>query len=273
MKKRNWKNFGKRLTEEANTMSGWGGLGSMGLGAAALMLSPVVGGLIMAGGFLTSAGTIVYRAFPPKLVSPESKIHETFSDLKDLENFDQPITKVGFIGTSRAGKTTLLDHLVDRPTMHPNVRTDHPSATISALKGQPTKYYALIDAAGQVYSQQFEVLDVADVVFIFFDNIEGDRGTTVNQKRLEEHDGFLTQMLDRMKHVNRRPRNLILVLNKRDLWQNKAGGAEIEQWFSDHVAKLKHAMTNLDVNVEHMFHSNLKIEDRTAFVTFLRSVI
>lgn len=274
MKKRNWKNFGRKLNEEANFTSGLAAIGTLGLGAAVgVIAAPVVGGTLTVAGFVAIAGTVFYRAIPPTLVSPESKLHETLKDLAELDNLDPQVTKVGFVGTSRAGKTTLLDHLIDRPNAHPNVRTDNLTATISALKGQPTRYYALLDAAGQVYSQQFEVLDVADVLFIFFDNIEGDKGTAINQKRLEEHDTFLNQMLERMKHVKRRPQILVLVLNKRGLWQGKAGGDQIEQWFSDHVAKLKQAMTNLDVKVEQMFHSNKKIEDRTAFVTYLRSVV
>lgn len=274
MKKRNWGAFLPRFREEANSTSGLLGLGSASAGVlVAFSIAPVVGAILTTGSVAMTVAYCAWKAVPRPLWAPAEKLNQTFFDLDELESCEIRLVRVGFVGTTRAGKTTLLDHLMDRKPQDSIVRTERPSVTISALNGQPLKYYACIDAAGQVYSQQFDVIETADILYLFFDNLEDDHGTTVSQKRLDEHSKLLVQVLHRMDEKNRYPKRMILVLNKRDLWQNRADGAKLEQWFSDKVSEVKSMLRTRDVEVDHIYHSNMKIEDRTRFVNQLRSFL
>jgi hypothetical protein len=89
---------------------------------------------------------------------------ETIDDLSRLETANPALKRIGFIGPSRVGKSTLLRTL--QAQIPDGVVTDEPYAVVVLLQTTPVTYFGLIDAAGQAYAQQFKVFNAADKVII-----------------------------------------------------------------------------------------------------------
>lgn len=263
---RRWSTWPQRFREQANVTSGLLTLAGAGAAGGGLVLAaPVVMslGLVFAAGV---AGWCAVRAIPPAQRAPQDAVGDRFPNLAELEQFSPPLARVGFLGASRAGKTTLLMHVIAQPAPS-NVRTDDPYAIITALVGQPSRYFALIDAAGQQYSQQFKVADESGCLVVCLDHASGDRDPNVDPDRLRQHEEFLRQLLGHLRNTSRMPSTMHFLLNKRDLWESCAVRPDLEHWFDEQVARWS-SLPNVQVTSSH--HSNFKAEDTTLFIQTLR---
>lgn len=259
--------FLARLTEEANSSSGvfglFGGLaGVVAFGAGAPVIvtaTPVV----IAGGFL---GWCLYKALPEKGLDPVNLVGTVLTNLADLSRLDPQLTKIGFLGASRAGKTTTLANL---SAIVPNagVRTDAPYARISSLPGHNNKLFAMVDAAGQQYSQQFRVADEADLILVFFDHNANEADISIDQARLAVHVEFLRQLEGHIQQRGRAPARIHFVLNKKDKWSQAPDAQTLTDWFNALVAPWRRLH---GIQVTTADHSNFVVADNTALINFLR---
>jgi hypothetical protein len=201
---RRWGQFPKRMLTEAATTSGVIGVAGLAVGAAALVVAAPVAATLGGALVVVGAGWTAYRAIPPKRHTP-AELMGKILNVNELDNIDPPLVRVGFIGASRAGKSTLLDHL--QTIRSRDEQTENPYASVVALqRTSPQKYFALVDAAGQYYTQQFKVVDNADVLLVFVDHNEGSSDPTIDQGRLRTHEGFLFQLDSHLKSLNREVR-------------------------------------------------------------------
>lgn len=266
---RRWGSWPKRFGEQANATSGIFALGGAGVTAGGLIFAAPV---IAAGGVVLLAGTAVWcavKAVPPEQRSPADAVGDRIDDLSALAQFEPPLRRVGFVGASKAGKTTLLMHVIQQPAPI-NTRTDDPYAVVSALVGKPSQFFALIDAAGQQFGQQFKVADESERLIVCLDHTADDHDPAADQQRLQEHDAFLKQMLGHLKTRGRMPTEMHFLLNKRDLWENGQDRTVLESWFDGQVAQWARMP---GTRVTSSRHSNFKAEDTTAFIARLRQLL
>ena len=228
--------------------------------------------IVAIGGAVLVAGTAAFcaiNALPPKQRLPAEAAGDRIDDFSELNQFEPPLRRIGFVGASRVGKTTLLMHVVQQPAPT-NTRTDDPYAVISTIVGKPAVYFALVDAAGQQFSQQFKVADESEILVVCLDHTADDHHPAISQVRLNEHAAFLTQMLGHLKTRGTMPAYTHFLLNKRDLWESNVQRSELEAWFAEQVA-LWSAMPGTRVTSSR--HSNFKAEDTTAFIARLRDFL
>lgn len=264
---RRWRRWPGRFVSEANSASGLFGIGGAGIAATgAVLAAPVVLGL---GAALAVGVTVVcaYRAIPPQAFQAADLIGDRITDLSMIEQIDPRPSRIGFVGISRVGKTTLLSNLVaERPPA--NVRTEDPYATLMVIPGRPPRYAALIDAAGQQYSQQFQVVDEAEHLIVCLDHNSSDAEGSVIEERLRSQDEFLGHLAGHLKGRPGRLRAIHLVLNKRDLWEQTDHAQRARSWVDAQVA---HWRMLPGIKVTSAIHSNFNAADTTALVEVLRA--
>lgn len=266
---RRWSSWPKRFGEEANATSGIFALGGAGVAAGGLIFAAPA---VAIGGVVLFAGTAVWcaaKALPPQQRAPQHAVGDKFENLAELRQFAPPLRRVGFLGASKAGKTTLLMHVIAQKAPS-DVRTDDPYAMVTALVGKPPRYFALIDAAGQQFSQQFKVADESDYLIICLDHTSDDHISTTSADRLRQHEIFLQQMLGHLKTSGKSPSALHFLLNKRDLWQTSSDRVDLERWFAEQVDQWS-IIPGLKVTSSH--HSNFKADDITAMIDKLRQLL
>ncbi len=208
MKRKGWvENFKSEMKDIGGLTSLFGGLVAA---SATVMAVPAIaiGGVVITGGGILVAG---FRAIPDKLESPKKYVKKTIKidKLNDVE----PILRVGVIGNTKSGKSTLLDKM--QLNTFTNERTDELYATI-LMPIQSSNYIAFIDGAGQEYTQQFTIIDNSDFLLLLVDH-NGEDGVRVSNDRLNSHQDFIVQMI---QHINKNnmKKQIHLLLNKEDKW-------------------------------------------------------
>jgi GTP-binding protein EngB required for normal cell division len=264
---RQWRKWPARFAEQANSAGGVVGLlsGVSAVGASVVGLPTIV----TAAPAIVTGGAIAYcllKAWPEKSLKANAMIGETVTNLKDLALFEPQLTRVGFLGPSQVGKTTTLSNLSVRHAT-PNVRTDSPYATVALVPGQPVKYFAFIDAAGQQFAQQFKVAETSDLVFVFLDHAPGESETSISQKRLREHEEFLLQLKGYLGQAEKPVSSMHFILNKRDKWESNADADKLRAWFDKQISPWKNS---IGLTVSSAFHSNFITSDNTTLVNLIR---
>jgi hypothetical protein len=255
---RRWRTWPKRFKDEVNGISGVAGIGgtAMAVGSWALVTGPVGVGLVI-GGLVLSGVSVAYasiKAIPPQLLRPEAVAHTSMPQ-GDVDSIDPPLSKLAIIGPSKAGKTTLRERLAIQRTN--DLRTQNISAYVLPLSTQPQIFVAVLDASGEVLSQQFRIAESADMLCIVLDHNESDTEFEVRDDRLADHAKFLDQVRSHLRECNGKRLQWVLVLkNKRDLWE--AAPAQQRQHFADFCleqAKTWRSGNFADAVTEHA-HSN-----------------
>ena len=262
------KNFIGRFKEESNSSAGVFGLfGSLVGGVALVAGVPVLLAATPAaigGGYLAWC---LYKALPERGLNPAELVGTLITNLADLSRLNPPLTKLGFLGASRAGKTTTLANL-SAITPDPSVRTDAPYARISSLPGQTSKHFAMVDAAGQQYSQQFRVADESDLILVFFDHNANEADISVDQARLAVHVEFVRQLQGHIQQRGRAPARIHFVLNKQDKWSQSSDAQTLVDWFDALVDPWRRLP---GTHVTSATHSNFVMADNTSLINFLRN--
>jgi GTP-binding protein EngB required for normal cell division len=189
---------------------------------------------------------------------------ETIDDLSRLETANPALKRIGFIGPSRVGKSTLLRTL--QAQIPDGVVTDEPYAVVVLLQTTPVTYFGLIDAAGQAYAQQFKVFNAADKVIILLDHAEPDDTVRISKYRLGVHTKFLVQLQANIKLSYKGVTAVHFLLNKSDLWEKSMDKKVLVDWFDDTV---RHWKLQTNAQVTSSVHSNLRAADVNSLVRFL----
>lgn len=263
---RNWRQFPARLKQEATSASSFASIASAGLVAAGVVLTLPTVGVLSAIVCAAATAWSVAKAIPPQLESREHYVNVLFTDLTLLDRLTPEIDRIGIVGVSRAGKSTLLDSLLVRPKRMET--TERPYATVAVLPSVPAKYYALVDAAGQQYSQQFKIVDNTDYLIIVLDHNSSDASSDLDSSRQEEHDLFLKQLMGHFRNTSRIPKGLHFLLNKSDLWsKDEATSQPLKKWFESKVSTCSHMPIML---VTKATHTNLDTAAIACLVEHLR---
>ncbi|TAX75920.1 hypothetical protein ELI00_06475 [Rhizobium ruizarguesonis] len=264
---RRWSSWPKRFGEQANSSGGVVGLVSgLGTMAATAIGLPLVITAAPAAITVGAVGYCLFKSWPEKSLKAAALVGTTITSLSDLWLIEPQLTRVGFVGPSQAGKTTTLSNLSARHAS-PNVRTDNPYATVTLVPGQPTKHFALVDAAGQQFAQQFKVAENSDLLFIFLDHALGETIAQVSDARLREHEQFLEQMRGYLKQQKSPVSSIHFILNKRDKWENGPDAELLTNWFQSQVNPWKQAP---GLTVTHSYHSNFITSDNISMANILR---
>lgn len=261
---RPWSKFPGRFKDEANSVSGvaaLAGAGAVALGAT--VAAPIV---LILGGVVTGAAVLWcgVKAVPPRARRPEEIVGESL-DLRVIREIHPRLRRIAFIGPTQGGKSTCISHL--RGRVPAGDRTDSPYATVVVIQSAPPAYFALIDGAGQQFSQQFLLSDEADDVIVCLDHNEGDSSSEIDIKRLSQHELFLEQMFSHMRHIAKEPDRLFFLLNKRDLWEKNHDASELSSWFVRQVEEWRKRSRG---SVSYSTHSNRVAEDMTKLTDLLR---
>jgi hypothetical protein len=261
---RRWGQWLPRIQSEANATSGLFGLAGAGIGIIGGVMAAPVAVAVGSAAVVGTLGWCVIKAIPPKLQRASDVVGTTMT-AADVLAIDPPISRAGFVGTGRVGKSTLLSHIAVRAA--PAAKTAHVSATVISSQSAPQRYLALFDGAGQQYSQQFKILDSADILLVFVDHNAGDRDIVTDHARLEEHQFFIRQLIDYLTANSIKLRHAHFVLNKSDLWMSGPDTAVLRSWFDGLVTEW--GRSNLSASLSHAEHSNTKPSDVTALNSVL----
>lgn len=246
-----------------------GAAGVMAAAAGAFGAVPLAVGAFGAAAVVGSALWAGAKSFPRLLEHPSTLLGKRV-DTSRLGRIDPPPLKIGVIGPTLAGKTTLLDHASLRAPR--GERTDNLYAVIVALQTSPQRYVALIDGAGAVYSQQFRVAEHADLLVIIVDHNRSSSEPAVDDERLAAHQEFVNQLIGHLKeqleqHPSQRPKRIHVLLNKSDLWRGSPGEGQLVKWFRDLTSGL--AATGWASQFSSAHHSNRDVASVGDFGRFL----
>lgn len=266
MGKRRWGDWPRRFLAEANSVSGVFGFAGAGVGGlGALAAAPVVaaaGGAVA----LAGAGWCVIRSIPPQLGHPRDAQGRQIRNLAELKDMSPVPRRIGFIGVSQVGKSTLVAHL--QALTPAGARTDNPYAVVVRLAGSPEIFFALIDAAGHQYSQQFKVAENSDDLIVFLDHSSTDVERRSSPSRLKAQRRFLTELADHLQNCGHFPQRIHFLMNKRDLWANGPSTDTVTRWFAREVQRWPAHATS---TISSAPHSNLVAADITNLINHLRS--
>lgn len=270
-KKRHWGRWPKQAKEELNGISGLAGVGGtvIGIGGLTLLAGPAALVCAVLGGTITvgAVGYALVKAVPPRLKSPEDLVGQTVP-LKELESV-LPIRTLSIIGPTQAGKTTLRNRLAFKSG--PVSRTQEMTAYITSLQTAPPTYLAVLDGGGEKFPQQFNLVEVCDCLCIVIDHNRSDSDSTISQKRVEEHQFFLEQIVNQLNHANVKPKLWVqFLINKHDLWKSATAQqlASFDSFYQDQVKEWRKA--NRGQTVDSRPHSNEDADDIAEFMNLLK---
>ncbi|WP_165251288.1 GTPase domain-containing protein [Paludisphaera soli] len=184
--------------------------------------------------------------------------------IRDALELEPPIFKLGVVGDSEAGKTTLVNRLLQRPL--PQQRTQGVGAYIAALQTNPSEHVALVDGGGEEYVQQFQVAEYADALCVVLDHNRSHVDEAVDPRRLDKSLEFQRNLRGYIRDVRLANRPLVWILvNKRDLWEKLDEQAVLS--FRETIKAIEHdwVHSNLAREVVVLNHSNMIGDDVAAF--------
>lgn len=263
MGKRDWRGYPARFTEKASAAGTVVGLvGSVVAGGAFMLAAPVIA---IASGSMATIGIAwaAVRAIPPKRQGPAALMGRRIYDFSELNNVYPRIRRIGFVGPTQAGKSTLVARLQAIPRA--TARTDNPYAVVIRLAGTDT-YFALVDAAGHEFHQQFAVADHSDDLIIILDHAESDIDINKSSPRIRENDQFIQQLSAKASNNTLSLGRIHFLMNKRDLWESGPKSEEIRKWFEQKVASWPRSHVK---TVSGSVHSNLLADDVTSVTQML----
>ena len=214
-----------------------------------------------------------YRSFPERLLSvPSLATSQRQITLEQLHQLDTPVVILGTVGETQSGKSTFLQHALDRPpdtekTTRIEVRI------IPVPNAVPQMFCALVDADGRQLSQQFDVCDHVDLLFVFLDHNSSDRNAALSRQRLSSHDSFLFQLRSRLtREGGKMPHHIHFVLNKRDLWEPDIGIREfLGSWFCEIIEAWRNYGMASQITSSH--HSNWDAHDVRSMLRIIKESV
>lgn len=177
-------------------------------------------------------------------------------DLADRDAIIADLPLVGLIGLHSSGKTSMLNALRAEQAVPSATET----ATINVIglpnSGNPV---GLVDSVGSVIENQFEVVDASKLLIFFVDHNEK-LHRRLSAQRLSSHMSFASELIARQNYQNRSPLDVILVLNKSDIWLESAAEMRVRSTLAEVSSELR-ASGRFNVLAELIPHSNKNVVD------------
>jgi hypothetical protein len=228
------------------------GIGGLAIGVVASWIAVPVG-LTFLGGSALWAG---FKSWPPKYNEPSDLLGKDLT-LDELKEVDPPVFKLGLVGPSESGKTTLLSRIGHQKSPRPEDRTQRVYARIFAVNKNPLGFLAVLDGSGLALHQQFKLIEHADFLCIVLDHHQADDVPIFEESRLKKHDDFLDQVQTYMLENKNEVKYINILLNKKDLWQNRPENAPLLTWFDHKPDAWKKTFPKIDVK-------DFKVSNNTA---------
>lgn len=268
MSQRYWKDFPKKLRIGFGQASPY-----IGILSILLSISLAVDNLKVTGGtplpeklfiipsFLLLLVLIIVamKAIPPytnpaKLIDKKMKVNS-------LENLHPKlILKIGILGTSRVGKSTLLNNL--REAAEESQVTQEVYCYITSISNKDKELHiALIDGSGSFFAHQFQVSTPADILIVLIDHNAETNEPVLDKSRLEEQSAFFKQIRAYFSFNEMRIKWTHILLNRRDIWEkmSKVDKDFLESFMLEEESEWK--KSNLCNEVTHAKHTNKNPND------------
>lgn len=190
-------------------------------------------GLIL---FFLGIGLTIFKSIPPSKYNLSELIGKEIP-LSQINNTFPEIIKVGIIGLSNVGKTTLSEAFLQKE--REDRRTQEMHVYITSNKSIPLIYFGFIDGSGNSFSDQFKVVNNSNNLIIMLDHSGIDNSNKLDKNRLLKAENFLDQMRINLQREKINLNSIFILLNKQDLWKNlvKNDLDFLIQWFDNESEK------------------------------------
>jgi hypothetical protein len=230
--------FGERFGQQLTLTSGSAGISAIVLALAGLLVSGLSRNILIGVGVLIAVVTVltcVSKAWPPPVTTP-SQLGNREIPLADLDSIEPPVPAIGIIGPAAVGKTTLMNGMLQFPTPGAQSTTQRVTAHVSPVLRESATYFAIIDGRGDSFAQQFEVAEHSDIILLLLDHNDLNKRHP-NDNRLAAHANFGDQLREFLNDHRDRPKQVHLLLNKKDLWiaADSADQTKIKDMFATQV--------------------------------------
>lgn len=301
---RKWREYGPRFLEKGAVALALTGVGSavMGTSAIAGPAAPVVlgfGGIITAGSFLWTVVAGV-QAIPESIKKAVDEIGK-YKLIDELDQIEPIPLKLGFIGRSRVGKSSLLNLFCeipeDKEKSGKNKQGDSTEVLYAYIhsifyeeQGGNSQILAVIDGSGGGKKkrdyQLFKIAEDADILCIILDHTSQGYDQLkqelyeipIDQNRLKEHEDFLETLKEYLEeNINESKKKKKLqcihfLMNKKNYWK-KEDENNLQNWFDDVISDWKDNGKSLSNQISGTVHSNRSSGDIQALRNLIRNVI
>jgi hypothetical protein len=193
-------------------------------------------------------------SYPP-ILSPDQIIGRKLT-LTELKSLTPDCVKIALIGVGFVGKTTLLEYLTALDQT--NAETKSPEMVIFQV-APPVRTLVYLDAAGEDLTQQFEIMDHADLLVLLLDHNKPEGGITISDDRMIKQGHNVDQLVRKIRRLEREGNPVLAIhvlRNKQDMW-SQSSTVEIQKllaWFTQQLEKVRDVMP--EDTVSDADHSN-----------------
>ncbi len=260
---RNWRKWGPDFRSKLQEASGPISVAGLACGTFGLLFAApavaTIGGIVAVGGLGYAAAT----SFPKRFTHPQDLLGQYLS-LSDLDDVYPPLLRVGVVGYTGVGKSTLVERLMQVPPR--NRVTEEVYAIVVSLQTNPPTFAAFLDGSGTAFHQQFKVISEASSLIILMDHAGGRTRTSLTKTRLEKQREFLEQIRNYMQdNGSASPIYIHFLLNKKDLWEESKYTKLLDLWLKKIVEDWRNY--NISKNVSFSYHTNMEADDISRIIT------
>jgi hypothetical protein len=186
------------------------------------------------------------------------------------------------LGYTRTGKTQLKKRLRKMGELKgaPCRTTDNMEIHLSCVDFEKKAYIALLDSAGATKRESIQQADLitiagekARLAILVLDHTNTENAfnkTVANRSRLKEQEDFINQsLIPNLKRYSSDKscplKEIMVVMNKADLWEGEASDKDIRTWTEDRVKDLKRELQFLQ---SRPYFLSVEEEDDPGFAVF-----
>ena len=205
----------------------------------------------------------------PEAIRPIAEVYGKTIRLEEVSTLDPPPLRIGIVGPSYSGKSTLLQRIAAIPLT--NERTIGVFAMVVQIPTLHSRAVALIDGGGQYFTDQFRVAEVAEVLIVVIDHNQSETEKRLSEVRMDEHRQFAWQLREKLKKGGQK-KLIVLLANKADIWRDI--GIEETAKFRGYAAEQHQTWANANLGNECVFaeHSNMSADNMTMLIRMLGKV-
>lgn len=126
------------------------------------------------------------------------------------------IKYISICGRANVGKTTLIENICGEENKFEV--TEGKGVYVLNLSNKSYNYCAILDGSGQSQAIQNDLATLASTIIIMVDHNFKDQKINIVKSRINDHKIFINLLIDRLYNSNTKISNIIVLLNKSDLW-------------------------------------------------------
>ncbi len=210
---------------------------------------------------------VVYLSWPEIIIKTKDKLGQNIA-LETAEKLRPKILKIGIVGLSSVGKTTLTENIIQ--SKYSNERTVHTSIIVCNNRIKPNEYFGLIDGPGNNTPEQFQIIRNSDILIILFDHNLQENDIKINDDRLRDVSNLNNQFRNLFNQNGIKLEQIHLILNKKDLWikEDDLNKEKLKEWFDEEIKRWNTGSYSRFVTSDQ--HSNKINEDLNHLISKLK---